>query len=196
MKNGCEVPFPEKLLEGYEIKTNRIFANVGTDKIQKIIKDFIAMHDEPHFFFLELPSNLQHEQVKGSQVQENFHTDVYYMDGCSQDRANAILDCVGELLIQDGLSSFGFGCHVTHDEIMFGKYNVLMIFCQDPAKYEPLFARQEIPPVAHLTTAWDTFTPETPGTCSSFELNGRTVYDIPKILKTWGLYFAERREDM
>lgn len=33
MKKGCNVPFPEKLEEGYFISGNQMIANISADKI-------------------------------------------------------------------------------------------------------------------------------------------------------------------
>ena len=41
----------------------------------------------------------------------------------------------GDLMINDGLCSFGFGCHESNDEIMFGKYNVTTIFSRNIGQY-------------------------------------------------------------
>ena len=35
-----------------------------------------------------------------------------------------------------------------------------------------------------LIVAWDIFTKETPGRCERFEINGKSVFDIPEMLRT------------
>ena len=100
------------------------------------------MHDEPLFFILELPTNYNDETVSESgevEVVEVYHKDVYYIDGCSQKEALSILNRVGELLYNDGLSAFGYGCHNSGDEIMFGEYNILTILSSNINAYSNFF---------------------------------------------------------
>ena len=130
-----------------------------------------------------------------SGVVEKFHKDVYYIDGCTQEETFAILNRVGELLINDGLSSFGFGCHVSHDEIMIGKYNVVTIYSQDIEKYNTLLEKHKINRVDKIVTAWDTFTQNNPGKSEKVETDGKDIFDIPKMFEDWGIYLAEQRED-
>ena len=117
------------------------------------------------------------------------------MDGCSQEESVAILDRVGELLYNDGLASFGFGGHESSDEIMFGKYNVLTIYSQSIDGYDDFFEPHEVGSTENLITAWDTFSADSPGSSEIYELDGKTVYDIPKEFEEWGMYLAERREE-
>lgn len=62
MTDGCKIPKADILSEQYEILENRIVANVNADKIEAIIRDYINMHDDPMFFFLELPTNQRDEE--------------------------------------------------------------------------------------------------------------------------------------
>ena len=194
MKKGCTVPFPEKLSEGYEVQENSIVANVGIDKIEKIIHNFIVMHDEPLFFILEIPTNLNNEEITENGNINTLHKDVYYIDGCSKDEALTILNRARDILINDGISSFGFGGHESGDEIMFGKYNVMTIFSHNIAVFGPFLEEHGISRSDDLITAWNTFSPEHPGNSVRYELNGTTVFDIPEMFKEWGIYLAEQRE--
>ncbi|MBR0349376.1 MAG: hypothetical protein IIX16_07030, partial [Clostridia bacterium] len=152
-RKGCTVPYPERINEEYKINDNCIVANIGADKIENLLLDFIKIHNEPLFFILETPAMKNDETEIKSGVVENFHKDVYYIDGCTQEETFAILNRVGELLINDGLSSFGFGCHVSHDEIMIGKYNVVTIYSQDIEKYNTLLEKHKIKRVDKIVTA-------------------------------------------
>ena len=98
-------------------------------------------------------------------------------------------------MINDGLCSFGFGCHQSNDEIMVGKYNVVSVFTQNKDTYDGFFEEHGIPFVGQLITAWDTFSQDNPGESFRVDTDGRSVYDIPEIFKDWGIYLAEQRED-
>lgn len=194
LKAGSKIPAGATLYEGYEPGENHITANVGIDKIEGVLQHFIAMHKEPIFFILELPTALDDEKEIAAGDVKKLHEDVYYMDGCSQEEALTVLGSVGDLLYNDGLASFGFGGHESGDEVMFGKYNVLTIYSRSIEKYESFFDAHEIEKTNDLMTAWSVFSEENPGISERYEADGRTVFDIPKQFEAWGMYFAERRE--
>ena len=194
-RKGCTVPYPEKINEEYELNNNCIIANIDADKIENLLLDFIKMHNEPLFFILEIPSKLDDEKMVKPYIVEGLHKDVYYIDGCTQEQAFVIVSRIGELLVNDGLSSFGFGCHISHDELMVGKYNVLTIYSQKLENYNTLLAKNQLKCVNKIVTAWDTFTQDTPGEEKRIETNGKNVFDIPEMFADWGIYFAEQRED-
>ncbi len=195
MVKGFKVPFPERLESGYQINRNGITVNVDAEDIEGVLQHFIVMHKERLFFILELPSRLYDETEIAPGVIEKAHKEIYYIDGCTQEEALTILSRVGELLYNDGISAFGFGCHESGDEIMRQKYNVMTIFSRNAKQYREFFQAHNIPETDNLITAWETFTEETPGTAEWFEINGRTVYDIPELFKDWGIYHTETREE-
>ena len=198
LKPSVEVPFPEKLVEGYEVFENYIQANVSVDKIEEIMRDFIVMHDEaddaPFFFILELPANQDDEAEVELGIVEKLHKDIYYVDGCTWEDAMLIMIRAGKWLFNDGLSAFGYGCHNSGDEIMFRKYNVLTIYSQNIEKYDGFFEEHNIEQTDNLLTAWGTFSQENPGIANLYEEDGKTVYNMPQDFKDFGMYFAEQRE--
>lgn len=194
-RKGCMVPFPEKVHEGYEINNNRIIANIDADKIEDLLLAFIKMHNEPLFFILEIPSKQNDEVEIKSGIVESFHKDIYYIDGCTQEEAFVIVSRIGKLLVNDGLSAFGFGCHFSQDEIVIGKYNVVTIYSQDIEKYNTLLEKHKIKHVDKIVTAWDTFTQNNPGKSERIETDGKDIFDIPEMFADWGIYLAEQREN-
>lgn len=195
MKKGSKVQNADKLNEGYKIEEYGFTANVNVEKIEPILRHFIELHNEPMFFILEIPTNLDDETQARPGVLETTHKDIYYIDGCSKEAVLAILDRDSELLINDGISDFGFGCHESYDEIMVGKYNVLTIYSRTPEAYNGFFEKYGINQVNELVTAWDTFTEEALGVSKRVAVNGQTIYDIPDKYKEWGIYKAEVREE-
>ena len=193
-KKGCRVHPGTILYEGYAVSDKLITANVSIDKVRAMMLRFVAMRDEPVFFILEIPSRGDTETETSPGVVETLHKDVYYIDGLSKDGTAAVMRRAGGILVNDGMSSFGFGGHHSGDEIMFGQYNVLTVYTSHPEKYDDLFTAHGIKRNDDLVTAWDTFTPDTPGDCRLYRVLGKRVYDIPEMLKDQGMYFAERRE--
>lgn len=194
-REGCKVPFPERVLEGYSYEAPWFTANVDADKIREVLEHFISIHHEPLFFILELPSRKEDETEIRPGVVEKLHKDVYYLGGRTQEDALALLHRFGDMLIRDGMSAFGFGCHQSHEEIMVGQYNVVSIYSGNEKAYEDFFECHGISLVKPFVTAWDTFTYDAPGECERIETDGKSVFDIPDICAEWGMFLAERRED-
>ena len=198
MKRCCKVPFPEKLFEGYEIKETAIYANVNASKVVEMMKRFISMHREPLFFILELPCREEDGITKGKVLRNtNNDYDIYYIDGLDAEGAGQCVDSLGDFLTKDGLNTFGIGGHESHEEILFGKYNVMMIYTKNAKTYRAFFENFGIPYTESLITAWDTFDPEHPGECERYvsTQTGQTIYDIPEAYKEQGMYLYEARKE-
>ena len=210
LKEGYSVPFPKKLYESYEQGENTIIANVGIDKLEDVVQHFIAIQNEPMFFILELPVNCNRELSRAATEEElikikeqgfdcgvtnevltTSHKDIYYIDGCSVEEAFVLFERVKDLLLADGVCQFGFGCHESHDEIMVQKYNIVTIYSENIRRYLDFYEAHDIPRVDRLLTAWDTFTSSHPGLSQRVEKDGKTVFDLPELLKEWGIYLAE-----
>lgn len=193
---GYKISEPEKLNEGYEVISEvSITANVNAEKIFDVFQHFIVMHDEPLFFILELPVTSDRETPIAPGIVEKLHKDVYYIDGCSREECLVLMERYGELLINDGISKFGFGGHESQDEIMLDKYNVVVIYSQNLSEYEDFYVAHDIEKVDNLITAWDTFTKDTPGQSERCDCNGKSIFDLPEELKEWGIYLAETRTE-
>ena len=101
----------------------------------------------------------------------------------------------GELLINDGISKFGFGGHKSQDGIMLDKYNLVAIYSQNLSEYEDFYDAHDIQKADNLITALDTFTRETPGQSERCDCNGKSVYNLPEVLKEWEIYLSETRTE-
>ncbi|MGN1404097.1 MAG: hypothetical protein ACI4XB_07240 [Ruminococcus sp.] len=194
MIKGCQVPFPEKLFEQYELTSYGMAANIGADRLKAFFQFFISQHKEPLFLILELPTNWNDEEKNENGEVEVPHKDIYYIDGCTREEALAILSRAGDRMIHDGLCEFGFGAHETHEEMMLRKYNLVTVCVKDTMPYQSYLESKGIMQTECLVTAWDTFSEEFPGVCERYYSNGKDVYSILKEFKDWGIYFAERRE--
>lgn len=194
LAKGYSVSKAELLEEGFmQTSDVSIIANVDADKIEDVLRHFIVMHEELMFFILELPVTRDREEEVAPGVVRETHKDIYYIDGCSQDECLLLLERYGELLINDGISSFGFGGHESQDEVMVGAYNILTIYSRKLEEYADFYEIHGIPGKEELVTAWDTFTRDTPGQVVRYELDGRTVFDLPEALREWNIYLAETR---
>ncbi len=193
---GHQVSLVENLFESFtQLTEHHLMANVHAEKILEIFQHFIVIHDEPLFFILELPVSIDREKVIAKNIIKESHKDVYYIDGCSREECLALLIRYGDLLVNDGLSKFGFGGHKSHDEIMLDSYNVVTIYSKELSKFNDFFEPHNIQFVEELVTAWKTFSKTSPGISEIYESNGKTVYDLPEELAEWGIYLAETRTE-
>ena len=193
---GHQVSLVENLFESFtKLTEHHLMANVHAEKILEIFQHFIVIHDEPLFFILELPVSIDREKVIAKNIIKESHKDVYYIDGCSREECLALLIRYGDLLVNDGLSKFGFGGHKSHDEIMLDSYNVVTIYSKELSKFNDFFEPHNIQFVEELVTASETFSETSPGISEIYESNGKTVYDLPEELAEWGIYLAETRTE-
>ena len=193
---GHRVSLVENLFESFtKLTEHHLMANVHAEKILEVFQHFIVIHDEPLFFILELPVSIDREKVIAKNIIKESHKDVYYIDGCSREECLALLIRYGDLLVNDGLSKFGFGGHKSHDEIMLDSYNVVTIYSKELSKFNDFFEPHNIQFVEELVTAWKTFSKTSPGISEIYECNGKTVYDLPEELAEWRIYLAETRTE-
>ena len=190
---GHRVSLVENLFESFtKLTEHYLMANVHAEKILEVFQHFIAIHDEPLFFILELPVSIDREKEI---AMNELHKDVYYIDDCSIEECLVLLIRYGDLLVNDGLSKFGFGGHKSHDEIMLDSYNVVTIYSKELSKFNDFFEPHNIQFVEELVTASETFSETSPGISEIYESNGKTVYDLPEELAEWGIYLAETRTE-
>ncbi len=197
MRKGFTVSFADKLNESYKTDGKFFTANVSAEKTLPLLENFIKLHeDEKLFFILELPTPETAEPKDKNGNITAFHKDIYYLDDCTPAMIRDVLDIVGEMLLDDGISQFGVGSHITNDEMMICKYNVICLYRDDEKSglYDGFFEKYGIDKTDNLVTAWDLITPETPGECTMCEKDGRTVYDIPSVFAELGMYMAKRCE--
>lgn len=197
MRKGFSISFADKLSEGYKTDGKSITANVSAEKTLPLLEDFIKLHEnERLFFILELPTPETAEPKDENGNITAFHKDIYYLDDCTPAMVRDVLDIVGEMLLDDGISQFGVGAHSSCDEMMICKYNVAYLYHNDEKSgiYDGFFEKYGINKTDNLITAWDMLSPGTPGECTICEKDGRTVYDIPSVFAELGMYMAKRCE--
>ena len=178
-----------------ELKNNyKFIANVSFENTDEMIRDFCRELEEPCFFILEVPTNEKDEIALREAGEPGRHGDLYYLDGISRARMFEIFDKYGELLLNDGMVRFGFASHASRDEIYIDKYNIVIIYAIDRARYEKFFLERGIPQEEKIKTVYQNFTKDVPGESRRIDIDGKSIYDIVDDLKPEGLHFAERVE--
>lgn len=195
MTKGSYAPLSDELSEQYEKSENLMLANVDASKIEDVIAHFVCMQESLIFFFLELPAEKTEEKKLRSSDSDPMHTNVYFIDGLDVKQALYLFSEYSDLLINDGISTFGFGNHDGTAEIRRGKYNAVTLWSTELEKYEGFFEEHDIPKVEKCVTACDTFSDNAPGMAFRITVDGLTVYDLPEKLKDRGIYFFGQREE-
>jgi len=195
MKKGSIVPHCEQLSEQYEVTSDAIYANVNASKIHMVFESFIMMQEQDLFFILELPAKADEEKRLRKDNTCPFHKNIYYIDGLTPPACMCLLEKYGELLINDGVTRFGFGLHDNSAELMADKYNMLILWSEKLESYIDLFEKHGIPQVKKCFTAWETFSEDEPGVSRRIEVNGLSTMDLPQEMAKFGIYLAEQREE-
>lgn len=199
---GAKISENISLKEEYEINGNWIYANISAENIRRIINQFIEIENTELFcLFIEIPANMTDENVirkteDGYCVTEKMHKDIYYLDDISAKDLNELLNVFEDILINDGLSSFGV-LSQKGNEIGKYKYNVMGAYSDDE-DLTPIieaFYNVKIPRTDKLVTAWDYFSQDNPGESELYKKDGKTIYDVVETLKEVGMYKYEQREE-
>ena len=191
LRKNTSVPFPEKLKEGYRWNHKTIIGNIDADKIEIALQSFVASHnDEPVFFILELPKRLDDENEIAPGILEESPNDVYFVDDLDTESAFAVWNMVKDIIMNDGMCEFGFGCHNSNDEFFITKYNEFHFSCYNPIMAKTFMQFLKIILNNKLILAGETLSQEQPGMVEAGEYKGKDIYDIPELLKDAGMYQA------
>ena len=144
-----------------------------------------------------IPCDETKEQKLRKTNQVPFHKDVCYIDGLPRDAINDFFEMFGDVLVNDGLSTFGFSSHEVQVEVMKDKYNCLRIYAENKEPFVRVLEEESVPFVECIVLTSDILAQENPGICERYEdEHGRTVFDIATFLKEkCGLYVDHVDED-
>ena len=189
--SGITIPFPEKIKEEFQVFDNYIQLNLSFEKIRPMLDDFLEQLAEPLFIAIQIPLSAQEEAEIRKDNTDPLHQRVCYLDGQTKEQVQAILAQYGDLLLNDGISSFAIASHITNDELFIQKYKLINIYCREPEMYFDLLEKYELEQTDDLITVWNTFSSETPGEARRIELNGIDIFDVYNDLLKLGLYEAK-----
>ena len=168
---------------------------LSAELIKPFLQKAVKLLPEPHFFFLEIPCTEQEEAQLRKSDKDPSHYNVYYLDGCTEPVTQAIIKRYGELLINDGLTRFGFGSNSTGEEIYVLDYQQINVYSED-GRFEKVYKELGVPEAERVVTPWENFTPDNVGISMAVEIEGEQCSDIPLNLKKEGMYLAETRENI
>ena len=199
----------ENIKEEFQKDDYYIIANVSEDKILDVINHFSVLNkDEKMFLILECPCDEQKEIELNKKIAKKegksfdghilfkLHKDIYYADGLGFEHIIGIINENFDMFRNNGLISFGVGCHESNDEIMIEPYNIVTIFSKQIDQYSEFYKAHDIKECKNIKTAWNLIQASNPGVKTvSNDGNGDIYSFIRKMEKEVGLYLAETREE-
>lgn len=192
------MPSLEGIHECYEESNEKNYATFtiqcSLDTLEGLVRQFCAELDEPCYFTLEIPTDFKVEEKIRKTDEDPLHSAVFYLDVCSGKKLLEIMDDYGGILLNDGMSCFGFASIKKRNEIYVGLYKIINIFTADPQRCRKMLKEFRIPKEKKIKTVWENFSFLKPGETRSVTIAGKTVCDLREELKARGMYFAERRE--
>lgn len=192
LKQGIFVSDVADCTSGYVcFDSENITASVSAEKLKALTVGGVKLLAEPVFFFAEVPCDEDEEKKLGG----GLHRNVYYLDNCTAEVAQAIIKRYSDLLFSDGVLQFGFGSHVDSSEIFLRKYQVASIYSPDISPFKKLFSELSIPEADKLITLGSVIGENNHGECVIVEANGETIFDMIENLAEAGLYKSHVSDD-
>lgn len=175
-----------------KINSNEINCVISAEKIKSIVKKAVKLIKKP-YFFLETPCTDAQEAELTKQGDRGSHMQLYNLE-VTHDVADAILKRYGDLLINDGLTNFGFCSLETETEIYVMPFQRIMLYNKnDTDSFEKILkdsSISELKPEEFITID-SLLSRENPADRVLVELNGETVFDVIENLKEVGLTLCE-----
>ncbi len=140
----------------------------------------VGMLKEPVFFFIETPKSPDSEEYE-----------TYYLDNCTLPVAKAILKRYSGILYSDGVIRFGFGSHISGDEIYMQEYQLVRIYSDMIPGYEKIVRELGYERNDGTKTIWDVLSDKNVGERESVECDDETYADIIENLSELGMYMAK-----
>ena len=193
--SGVTIPFPDKILEGYQVTDNGFLINLSFKKLRSFVDDFIDGLVEPLRFVLEIPLKKDEEDELRKSNTDPFHKKICSLDWQSKAQIVDLMNNYGELLLNDGMSNFAIYSREPNDGIFVQKYKIISIFSQNPAKFIDFLDKYDLCETERLVTVWETFTHETPGETRAVTIDGIGIYNLYDKLVKLGMYIVKVAED-
>ena len=186
---GYKVKGSENIKESFAIEGNNIFVNVDADRYEKVMRELCLLLPTPIFFILEAPcSELEEKELRKSDY-DPMHKNIYYIDGLDHRSTKLMFDKMSDILVNDGISVFGFSSHVDKKEVMKQEYNVIRIYAEDNKAFIKKLNELKIPQVDKIVLASDLISKENPGYCEKVTIgDNKDIFVLVEFLKQIDLY--------
>ncbi len=165
---------------------------VSAERIKAIFKRAVKLVKKP-YFFIEVPCTDAQESELLNKGESGAHMQLYNLE-VTQEVANAILERYGDLLINDGVTNFGFGSLETETEIYAMPFQTIMLYNKnDTSSFEKILKQDnitELKPEKFITID-SLLSKNNPADRVMVEFNGETVFDVIENLKEVGLTLCD-----
>ena len=189
LSKGYQINNANQIKECFAIEDDNILINVDADNYLEIMKSMSLLIPEPCFFILEVPCSKEKETELNKSKEDALHNDVYYLDNIDHEFMLSILNDLGDILIDDGISSFGFSSLKDQIEIMKCKYDLISIYTKIRDPFIQKLKELGIEEVDNILTAGNLINEDNPGICKRYvSPKGKDIFDIVKTLSKVGMY--------
>lgn len=189
LSKGYQINNAHQIKECFSTEGDNILINVDADNYLEIMKSLSLLIPEPCFFILEVPCSKEKETELNKGKKDALHNDVYYLDNIDHEFMLSILNDLGDILINDGISSFGFSSLIDQIEIMKCNYSLISIYSKISDPFIQKLKELGIEEVDNIIAADDLINEDNPGICKRYvSPKGKDVFDIVKALSKAGMY--------
>lgn len=175
-----------------KISDSEISCVISAEKMKSIISKAVRTIKKP-YFFLEIPCTEAQEAELSKKGNCGLHMQLYNLQ-ITYDVAEAILERYGDLLINDGVTNFGFCSLETETEIYVMPFQNIMLYNQnDTQEFEKILKKENITKnkIEQHITIDSLLSKDNPADRVLVELDGETVFDMLENLKEAGLTLCD-----
>lgn len=175
-----------------KLNESEISCVISAEKIKSIISRAVKSIKKP-YFFIEVPCTEAQETELSKKGDKGLHMQLYNLE-VTYDVADAILKRYGDLLINDGVTNFGFCSLETETEIYVMPFQNIMLYNKSNVNvFENILKEEHIvkdTPENHITID-SLLSKNNPADRTLVELDGETVFDMIENLKDAGLTLCD-----
>lgn len=175
-----------------KLNDSEISCVISAEKIKSIISRAVKSIKKP-YFFIEVPCTEAQETELSKKGDKGLHMQLYNLE-VTYDVADAILKRYGDLLINDGVTNFGFCSLKTETEIYVMPFQNIMLYNKSNVNvFENILKEEHIvkdTPENHITID-SLLSKNNPADRTLVELDGETVFDMIENLKDAGLTLCD-----
>lgn len=186
---GISVYDLKDIEEGYIIVNNKnIYVNVSAENIDIVFRELCKLIKEPAFMIIEV-SVLNNSDNK-------WKNDTFYSNRLTYKNLMNIFDKYGDILINDGITSFGYGNN--YDEVFVGAYKTFLITSNSIMPFIKILKRFGFKENKELKTIYlmnPILSMKNTGRRTPLNKDGINIYNVLDELKKVGIHRVGIKED-
>lgn len=174
------------------INDSEITSVISAEKIKTIVSKAVKTIKRP-YFFLEIPCTEAQEAELSKKGDIGLHMQLYNLE-VTTEVAEAIIERYGDLLINDGVTNFGFCSLETETEIYVMPFQNIMFYNENNIQvFENILREESISEnsIDNHITIDGLLSENNPADRILVELDGETVFDVIENLKEVGLTLCD-----